>query len=192
MKSDRQYALIRLLLITGAVLLMIMPITSPAGNGMIITDFEDSKMDIFTYAGSSSSVTAEYQSAVVHGGKQAARITEKISDWGGAGFTLSSPKGDWSGYKKLKMWIFGGNSGKKFSIDLEEAGKEQHRYTMSDDWKGWKEIVINISDFKVRSDWQPDDAKKNGKLDFPLKNLHLFTSNQFNSELVFDDISVEN
>jgi hypothetical protein len=165
------------------------PVT--AGNSLLISDFEDSKQPISTYAGGGSKVTTEYQTATVHGGKQALKVYQNVSNWGGALIELPKEKADWTGYTTLKMWIYGGKTGRKFNIDLEEAGKEQFRYTITDDWTGWKEFSIKLAEIYARSDWQPPDANKNYKLDFPLKTIQFFTSSSFDGTLIFDDISVE-
>jgi len=182
-------SLASLLACISVIALVSVPVS--AGNSLLISDFEDSKQPINTYAGGNSTVTAEYQTAIVHSGKQALKVFQKVSDWGGALIELPAEKADWTGFTTLKMWIYGGKSGGKFNIDLEELGREQFRYTITDDWSGWKEISIKLSEIPVRSDWQASDAKKNGKLDFPLKTIQFFTSSSFNGTLFFDDISVE-
>lgn len=162
-----------------------------AGDSLVIADFEDSKRPVITYAGPGSTMTAEYQTAIVHGGKQALKTKMDTSNWAGTLIELSGATADWTGYSKLKLWVYGSKSGRRFNIDLEEKGKEQCRYTITDDFEGWKEFVIKLSEFLPRTDWQPNDADKNGKLDFPLKTIQFFTSASFGSTLYFDDISIE-
>ena len=42
---------------------------------------------------------------------------------------------------------------------------------VTDDFKGWKQIVCSLSQFFPRGDWQPPTATVNGTLDFPVKSF---------------------
>jgi len=167
------------------------PAVAKATAPLILADFEDSTREVGTYAGPKSKVTVEYQSALVHGGTQALKVTENTSDWAGALLVLDAEKGNWAAYSQLHFWLYGTKTGDYFNIDLEDAGAEQFRASFANDFQGWKEFTVPFSDFPQRSDYQAPDAKKNRKIDWPLKTVQFFTSSQFKGFLVFDDLSVE-
>ncbi|MGC8765055.1 MAG: carbohydrate binding domain-containing protein [Brevinematia bacterium] len=163
----------------------------PVADQILITDFEDSSKELITYAGPQSKITAIYSTEQAKSGKQSAKITHDTKDWAGALVVVEKEKGDWTGMKTFRMWVYGSGSKARFNIDLEDAKKEQYRYTITDDFTGWKEFVIPLSDFKFRTDWQAPDAVLNKKLDFPMMTVQFCTANLGNFTLYFDDIIID-
>lgn len=167
------------------------PEVKPIAEQILITDFEDSSKELITYVGPQSKIEAVYSTEQAKSGKQSAKVTHNTRDWAGALVVVPPEKGDWTGMKTFRMWVYGSGSQARFNIDLEDAQKEQFRYTVTDDFKGWKELVIPLSDFKVRTDWQAPDAKINRKLDFPMMTVQFCTANLGNFTLYFDDIVID-
>jgi beta-glucosidase len=163
----------------------------PVAESILITDFEDSSQELITYAGPQSKVTAVYSTEQAKSGKQSAKVTHNTKDWAGALVVVPKEKGNWTGMKTYRMWVYGSGSNSKFYVDLEDAQKEQFRYVLTDDFKGWKEIVIPLSDFKWRTDWQAPDAVLNKKFDFPMMTVQFCTANLANCTLYFDDIVID-
>ncbi len=163
----------------------------PAVASILISDFEDSSKELITYAGPQSKITAVYSTEKAKSGKQSAKVTHQTKDWAGALVTVDEGKGDWTGMKTFRMWVYGSNSKASFNIDLEDAKKEQFRYTITDDFEGWKEFVIPLSEFKWRTDWQASDAVLNKKYDYPMMTVQFCTATLGNFTLYFDDIVID-
>lgn len=157
----------------------------------IVTDFEaQPKLD--TYKGGGSSISAEVSSEQFHGGAYSAKIVADTKDYVGAVLHFSGEEGDWSGYSSLHFWAYGSNSGAKFNIVVAEKKKEQFQVSnLADDFTGWKEFIIPISDFKSRTDWQADDATVDRSLQADsLTEIHIFASNGKATTMYFDDYSL--
>ena len=157
---------------------------------IVLTDFEED-IGLNPYSGPQSKIEAVFTEEQAHSGKRSLKVTQKTKDWAGVAIILPKERADWTGLKTFRVWIYGGGSNLKFNIDIEDAKKEQFRYSFVDDFKGWKEFVIPISYFKSRTDWQASDARVDGKLDFPMMTVQVATANFGNFTLYFDDIVVE-
>lgn len=77
----------------------------------------------------------------------------------------------WNKYKTLSFYIYGQGKNTQIAVDLRDAGKEYWRFMIRDDTEGWQKIECSLNEFFARSDWQPEDAVKNGVIDFPLKSF---------------------
>ena len=75
---------------------------------------------------------------------------------------------NWSKYKAISLYMYGGDSGAVIAFDLKDNGGELWRFLLDDDFKGWKEIVCPLVEFFPRNDWQPDTADNDEELDFPI------------------------
>jgi len=179
------------LITLGLVISVTAPAFSAPSSPMVISDFEDPHQEIITFAGPNSSVKTEFEKTIVHGGSQALKVTELCSDWAGALIKVDAKAGDWSEYTTLTLWIYGSNTGDSFNIDLEDKGLEQFRYTMTNNFTGWKKFSIPIASIAKRGDYQAPNAKQNGKIDWPLNTIQFFTSSHFHGTLIFDDITVQ-
>lgn len=88
----------------------------------------------------------------------------------GAGAWMLEPKDiDFSKYNAISFFIYGANTKTQVAIDLVDSGFEYWRSLIEDNFTGWKEFTILLSDFFARGDWQPEKADKNTILDFPVK-----------------------
>ncbi len=76
----------------------------------------------------------------------------------------------WSDYSAIAFYMYGSGSKAQLAFDVKDKGGEMWRFMVSDDFKGWKQVVCKFSDFFVRTDSQPDSADKNSQLDFPLQS----------------------
>jgi len=134
-------------------------------------------------AGSGNTVKIFFVNKPVYQGKQALKIVYDASVGGymwvarGYGLTqknagqwkISPQKIKWDKYNAFVFYLYGQNSGNKIAIDLIDNGREYWRSLIKDDKVGWKEVVIPFNNFFCRTDWQPDRAVKNKKLDFPIR-----------------------
>lgn len=163
----------------------------PVADKILVADFEDPSLKIDVYAGPASKISAGISSEQVKNGKYAAKVEHDTRDWSGAVIVPPVEKRDWTGMKTFRMWVYGSNSKSRLNIDIPDAKKEFFRYSYVDDFEGWKELVIPLSEFKSRTDWQPSDASINKKMDFPIYELHFCTSGFGKGVHYFDDIVIE-
>ncbi|MGA2034687.1 MAG: hypothetical protein ABSG68_20760, partial [Thermoguttaceae bacterium] len=94
---------------------------------------------------------------------------------------------------KLHFMLYGDNSGCGYGIYLADVSDETHKYrnaeTMKIDFKGWKEIVIDLD--APHETWGGD---KNGKIDYPISRITLEISQAktpVEGNLYFDSLSVD-
>ena len=88
----------------------------------------------------------------------------------GAAAWLVEPKDiDFKKYNAISFYMYGANTNIKVAIDIVDNGSEYWRFLVDDNFSGWKEWTIPFSDFFPRGDWQPQNADKNGELNFPLR-----------------------
>jgi len=133
-------------------------------------------------AGNGSNVTVTADKSIKNSGDQAIRIDYDAVPGGymyiakGAGldaknasWSLKPEDIKWEEYSAVSFYIYGADSKHNLAFDIKDNGGELWRFTVVDDFKGWKKVVCVFDKFIVRDDWQPDSADKNGKLDFPIK-----------------------
>jgi hypothetical protein len=95
---------------------------------------------------------------------------------------------------KLHFRLFGDGSGSGYGVYLEDGRGETHKYrdaaTMKIDFKGWKEITLDLD--RGHETWGGD---KNGKIDYPIQGITFEISNGGNkaveSDLFFDALVVD-
>jgi len=91
-------------------------------------------------------------------------------DVAGAAKWLKKPTEiNWPDYQAFAFYMYGQNSKNMLEVDIIDVDFEHFRFMVKDDFNGWKEIVCPFSEFIVREDWQPDKARENKKIDFPIK-----------------------
>jgi len=120
-------------------------------------------------------------------GKQSLKITYDVSSggyiWIARGYNLTiknaaqwkmpPSKIKWEKYNGLTFFIYGEASGNDIAVDIIDSGKEYWRNIIKDDTKGWKEVYVPFIKFKARADWQPDIAKRNNTIDFPIEAFQI-------------------
>ena len=71
---------------------------------------------------------------------------------------------------KMRFMVYGDGSGSGYGLYLTDASGETHKYrdaaSMKIDFKGWKEIVVDLD--RPHESWGGD---RNGKLDYPIKEF---------------------
>lgn len=102
-------------------------------------------------------------------------------------WTIRPEKIKWDEYDAIAFYVYGEESGNDIAFDLIDNGKEYWRFMIKDDCSGWKEVIIPFSEFKARTDWQPDIAQRNDTLDFPVKAFQ-FEPKTGTGTLFFDKV----
>lgn len=150
----------------------------PTPGGLVLVDFETDLGDrLSTYAGPASSIKTTIVEQAVQG-RYALRIDSVLKDWNGV--VVQPPKDqvfDWSSFRALSLWVFGTNSGQMFVVELNDKGEEHFRSPLiTDDFTGWKQIVIPFEEFASRQDWQPENADIDLDITWPIKDFQPFAS----------------
>lgn len=96
----------------------------------------------------------------------------------------------WEEYNAISFYVFGTDSKAKIAFDIKDNGGEIWRFLTLDDFKGWKRVICNFDKFAVRDDWQPENADKNGKLDFPIKAFQFEPLPESKGTLYFDTVEL--
>jgi len=154
-------------------------------------------------AGNGSSVEVASASDNVAGGKLAIKVTYNAVNGGymyiargagldakNAGWDISPDKIDWQKYRAIAFHMYGTDSKSQIAFDVKDSGGEIWRYTVADDFKGWKQVICPFDKFMPRSDWQPEIADKNSAMDFPLKSYQFEPLPESKGTLYFDMISL--
>lgn len=162
-----------------------------------VTGFEDSSVQLTTYADPKSSIKVTYETDIVQEGKQAVKFEGWTDSWSGVVLQLDGPQADWTGMTTFKMWVYGASSKKCFDFQLEDKNSELFMVNIKDDFTGWKQVVFKLSDIKSRPDYQDPKAKLTGKIVYPLKDIQFCCPNSVRGgsgqlKLYFDDFEVTN
>ncbi|MDD5730974.1 MAG: carbohydrate binding domain-containing protein [Candidatus Omnitrophica bacterium] len=176
--------------------------------GLLIDDYEyaisggpDGTVDFG--AGGDSKVEVTAATDIKHSGKQSMKITYDARPggymWVARGFDLDAKNTawlvktqdiDWKKYNAFSFYVYGSNSATNVAFDIKDNGKEIWRYIFSDDFTGWKQIVVLFSDFNLRRDWQPENAEKNETMDFPIKSYQFEPKAEAKGVLYVDDMEL--
>ena len=128
---------------------------------------------------SAGKCTGEYSSEIVLKGKYSLKCNVNSVEWGLVGLGGFHRKEfdhiPWSKIKRLKLFIFGKNEGGTFKIVIEDRYNEQFDYVIENNFEGWKEFDIPLSEFKVRREWQPPESERDSILDLPFIWLYFHT-----------------
>lgn len=179
-----------------------------AEKSVVLDDFEgvvsggaEGTVDFGAGNGSAVEVTATTEQT--HGGKQSLKVAYDAISGGyiyvAKGAKLDAKKADWkvkpgeidwATFNALSVWVYGTDSKASVALDVKDNGGEIWRSSFVDDFKGWKQIAVLFSELKARDDWQPDNADKNGTLDFPLSSYQFEPLTPGKGVLYFDDVEV--
>ncbi len=174
---------------------------------MIIDDFEGAisggpagTVDFGAGNGSTIEVTASTD--IKQSGQQAIKVTfdvvpegymwvarGKNLDANNAGWILKTEDIAWEKYQAISFYMYGMNSGIDVAFDIKDNGNEIWRFIVKDDFSGWKQIICAFDKFYARDDWQPNDADKNGSIDFPVKSYQ-FEPRSGKGTLYFDAVAL--
>ncbi len=96
----------------------------------------------------------------------------------------------WQEYSAISFYVYGNDSKTKIAFDIKDNGGEIWRFITEDNFKGWKKVVCQFDKFIVRDDWQPENADKNGVLDFPIKTFQFEPLPGSKGTLYFDTVEL--
>jgi Carbohydrate binding domain (family 11) len=107
-----------------------------------------------------------------------------------ATWTVKPSEIKWAEYSGISFYVYGTNSKTKIAFDVKDSGGELFRFTTEDDTAGWKKVVVSFDKFIARDDWQPQDADKNGVIDFPIKSFQFEPLPVSKGTLYFDTVEL--
>ena len=114
----------------------------------------------------------------------------KLDVAGAARWLVAPEKIRWSGFKGISLQMFGTNSGGKVAFDIKDSGAEMWRFVLEDNFSGWHNILIPFEEFFPRSDWQPQNAERNNKLDFPVMSFQFEPRRPDKGTYYFDRVAL--
>ena len=151
-------------------------------------------------AGNGSSVEVTASTDIVHGGKQSLKVTYDAVpggymwvargtdlDAGNAGWLVKGADINWNKYNTIAFYMYGSDSQAKIAFDIKDNGGEMWRFVFADNFKGWKQLTCPLGEFVARTDWQPDSADGNAKMDLPIRSYQFEPLPPAKGTLYFDD-----
>lgn len=184
--------------------------TAGFAESLLLDDFETEiistpvgTIDAGAANGSTLEVGAEQE--IKHSGQQSLKIVyDAVAGgymWVARGFGLDV-KGaarwlvkpeeiDWPDYRAISFYMYGSGSDAKIAFDIKDAGGEMFRFMVTDDVKGWKQIVCPFEEFFPRGDWQPPSAEVNATLDFPIRSFQFEPIAVAKATLYMDEVKLE-
>ncbi len=178
------------------------------GNNLLLDDFEVSVSSgpegtVDFGVGNGSSVEVSASTDIKHSGKQALKVVYDAVPGGyiyvargtgldakNANWILKPTDVKWEEYNAISFYMYGTDSKAKIAFDVKDNGGELWRFILEDNFKGWKQIICSFDKFMVRDDWQPNDADKNGKMDFPIKIFQFEPLPGSKGALYFDTVEL--
>lgn len=113
------------------------------------------------------------------------RLNAKNTAW------LVEPESiDWKKYNAISFYVFGSGNKARIAFDLKDNNNEIWRFIIEDNFQGWKQIVCSLNEFFPRGDWQPDNAEKNGAMDFPIQSYQFEPLPPAKGVLYVDDVEL--
>jgi len=151
---------------------------------LVLDSFEDScgSSCIDFGAGNGSKVSISLSTDKVYAGKKSLKIEYSGVPsgymWVARGYGLTNKKAGlwqrppqkiaWRKYGAFSFYLYGQAKGVNIAFDIKDKDNEMFRCMFRDDQRGWKQVVCPFNKFFSRSDWQPQDARPNGTIDFPV------------------------
>jgi hypothetical protein len=178
------------------------------GNNLLIDDFEISISNgpegtVDFGAGNGSSVEVTESTDIKNSGNKALKVVYDAVNGGyiyvsrgtgldakNANWAINPSDIKWEEYNAVSFYVYGTDSKARIAFDIKDNGGEIWRFITEDDFKGWKKVVCNFDKFLVRDDWQPENADKNGKLDFPIKIFQFEPLAESKGTLYFDTVEL--
>lgn len=177
-------------------------------DNLLIDDFENSvsggpEGTVDFGAGGGSWVDVRSDTNIKNSGKQSLKVTyESMAGgymWIARGFGLDAKNTgwlvkpediDWAKFTAISFYMYGSDSKAGIALDIKDNGNEMWRYSLEDNFSGWKKITCPFNEFFVRSDWQPDSADRNATLDFPIKSFQFEPRPEAKGTLYFDTVEL--
>jgi hypothetical protein len=119
----------------------------------------------------SQSIKVEYNT--VSGGYMWVARGYGLDVKGAAEWTASPEAIDWSEWGGLSFYVNGEGDGTMIAFDVKDAGGELWRTVFTIDEPGWQQVQVPFEHLFARTDWQPDSARVDDVLDFPLQSYQL-------------------
>lgn len=186
----------------------VQPAAKTESGSLLIDDFEgvisggpEGTVDY----GSGNNAVVEVSAAgdIKQSGEQSLKVTfdspAESHMWIARGFGLDAKNAawlkdaaaiDWAQYNAFSFYMYGSDSKAQVAFDIKDSGNEIWRFLTTDDFTGWKQIICPFSAFSVRGDWQPDNADKNGTIDFPVKSYQFEPRPVSKGTLYFDKVEL--
>jgi hypothetical protein len=199
---------VRIIYLMTALVLVFAGVCFAQEKGLMIDDFEGAisggpEGTVDYGAGNGSTVEVSASRDFKQSGAQALEVSfEAVNGgymWIARGFALDAKNAGWlvkptdikwKDYRAISFYMLGTGSQTEIAFDLKDNGGELWRFMLTDNFKGWKQLVCKFADFVDRSDWQPDSADKNGQLDFPLKSYQWEPRPSAKGVLYLDDVEL--
>lgn len=153
-------------------------------------------------AGNGSTIEVTASTDIKQSGNQAIKVNfDAVAGgymWVARGVDLSAERADWQvkpeeiaweKYEVISFYMYGTDSKADVAFDIKDNGNEMWRFMVKDDFKGWKQISCAFDQFYARDDWQPDNADKNGKIDYSIKSYQ-FEPRSGKGTLYFDAVAL--
>ena len=169
---------------------------------LVLDDFEDScgPACIDYGAGNGSKVKVSFSSQVFYSGKKSLKIEYQGTPSGyiyvARGYGLTNKKAAswlvkpqkiaWKRYEGFSFYLYGEGKGIMIAFDIKDKNNEMFRCLLKDNKKGWQKVVCPFNKFFSRTDWQPDNAVADGKIDFPVMSFQ-FEPRTSKSGLIYID-----
>lgn len=166
-----------------------------ADTTVMVQDFENpaSLHDIRHANISNDNATVHLSTDHPHDGKQCLKLCHRLTN-GGAGLVIRIPVRIEPTVRRLRFMLYGDNSGCRYSINVVDAAGEMFAFRNSEnrqiDFRGWKEIVIDLS-----SEHRASGGDQNGKINSPLIEITFTIDHDagkvIEGELYFDSLRID-
>lgn len=191
-----------------ALILLVAGACWAAENNLLIDDFEMAVSNgpegtVDFGSGNGSTVEVAQATEIKNTGNQSLKVTYDAINDGyiyvarGSGldaknaqWTIKAEDIKWEDYSALSFYLYGTDSKARIAFDVKDNGGEIWRFITDDDFKGWKKVVVSFDKFVMRDDWQPNDADKNGTIDFPIKVFQFEPLPGSKGTLYFDTVEL--
>ena len=188
--------------------LMVTGICLAEGDNLLLDDFEISVSNgpegtVDFGSGNGSTVVVTAATDVKNTGNQALKVVYDAVPGGyiyvargtgldakNANWKINPADVKWEDYSAISFYLYGADSKAKIAFDIKDNGGEIWRFMLEDNFKGWKQIICRLDKFMVRDDWQPENADKNGQLDFPIKIFQFEPLPESKGTLYFDTVEL--
>lgn len=186
-------------------------VAQPTAGGMMVANFEGFDGTLSVGGGSpvfektiwsayndadaskGSKIAAEVTNDAANGSK-AIKLTWTLDGWcgmivGGEDYA-NNPTWNWSNYKNLSFYIKSADDKKaNLVVRLSDVNDERFGSPTIKVTPEWQQVVIPFDKFKARSDWQPNTAKRDTFLDFPIREIE-FAPQSPKGNVIIDMIEV--
>ncbi len=198
----------KIFLLAAIAVLSVTGICLAEGNNLLLDDFEFAVSGgpsgtVDFGSGNGSTVTVSASSDIKNSGNQALKVDYDAVKGGyiyvargegldakNANWLIKPADIKWTQYSGISFYIYGTDSKARIAFDIKDNYGELWRFITMDDSKGWKKVTASFDKFTVRDDWQPNDADKNGNLDFPIKTFQFEPLPESKETLYFDTVEL--